>query len=36
MPPLTIQLILKKRRVRACPREQDGIFLRLELPSSFF
>jgi len=36
MPPQQTNLILKKRRVRACPREQHGIFLRLELPSPFF
>lgn len=31
MPPTRNRLILKKWRVRACPREQYGIFLRLEL-----
>jgi hypothetical protein len=30
------RLVLKEWRVRACPREQYGVFLRLELPSPFF
>jgi hypothetical protein len=30
MPPLGDRSILKKRRVRACPREQYGILLRVE------